>query len=593
MADSHELRSSSFSSSSSSPSGEVDHVELLSSQLGALLHSTEFGDVTFLVEDKEFKAHRVFLASRCEYFRALLYGGMREAKPEAEIALKDTSAQAFGTLLKYVYTGRIFLGELREEHVLDLLGLAHKYGFLALESAISGYLKSSLDLHNICHVFDVACLYQLKEVLDTCLNFADAHAVEILSTGDFCNLSKTALIRIIKRDSFCAPEVEIFRAVQCWILENAEELEEIVDRKEVLSSVRLPLIGLHDLFHTVRPSGLFTADAILDAIKIKTESRVTEMNFRGHLDLDENVALPHLGAEVIEGEGAEALLDSDTTSYDMDKGFTIHYLEEGKAIVVALGRPTIINTIRMLLWDRDLRSYSYYIEISMDSQDWVRVIDYSKYLCHSWQILHFDPRVVRYIRLVGTHNTVNRIFHVVHFECMYSSKPFKIGNDNVLIAQDNVASVEASATVIEGVSRSRNVLLNNDIKNYDWDSGYTCHQLGSGAIVVQLAQPYIISSMRLLLWDCDDRSYSYYIEVSNNRQSWETVVDQRNEECRSWQTVSFPARVVTFIRIVGTRNSVNEVFHCVHFECPASSSPIHSSPPTYDNNESGSGNSST
>ena len=27
---------------------------------------------------------------------------------------------------------------------------------------------------------------------------------------------------------------------------------------------------------------------------------------------------------------------------------------------------------------------------------------------------------------------------------------------------------------------------------------------------------------------------------------------------RSWQTVSFPARVATFIRIVGTRNSVNE-----------------------------------
>ena len=64
------------------------------------------------------------------------------------------------------------------------------------------------------------------------------------------------------------------------------------------------------------------------------------------------------------------------------------------------------------------------------------------------------------------------------------------------VAQDNVASIEASATVIEGVSRSRNVLLNSDTKNYDWDSGYTCHQLGSGAIVVQLAQPYLINSVR-------------------------------------------------------------------------------------------------
>jgi BTB/POZ domain-containing protein 9 len=278
MADSHELRSNSFSSNSSLPSGEVDHVEMLSSQLGALLHSTEFTDVTFIVEGKRFPAHRVLLASRCEYFRALLFGGMRESKPEAEIVLKETSAQSFSFLLKYLYTGRIYLRDVNEEHVLDLLGLAHKYGFLALESAISGYLKGNIDLHNICRIFDVACLYQLDEVLETCLNFADVHAVELLqSMADFASLSEAALVSIIKRDSFCAPEVEIFRAVQCWIDENPEA------DKQLLSNIRLPLISLNDLFHTVRPSKLFTADAILDAIKIKTESRVTEMNFRGHL----------------------------------------------------------------------------------------------------------------------------------------------------------------------------------------------------------------------------------------------------------------------------------------------------------------------
>lgn len=62
--------------------------------------------------------------------------------------------------------------------------------------------------------------------------------------------------------------------------------------------------------------------------------------------------------------------------------------------------------------------------------------------------------------------------------------------------KENVATIEASACVIEGVSRSRNALINGDTKNYDWDSGYTCHQLGSGVIIVQLAQPYMIESMR-------------------------------------------------------------------------------------------------
>lgn len=89
-----------------------------------------------------------------------------------------------------------------------------------------------------------------------------------------------------------------------------------------------------------------------------------------------------------------------------------------------------------------------------------------------------------------------------------------------------------SAVVFEGVSRTRNALINGDYKNYDWDSGYTCHQLGNGSINIQLAQPYIIGSMRLLLWDCDNRSYSYCIETSMDQSTWTMVADKRNEACR-------------------------------------------------------------
>lgn len=83
-------------------------------------------------------------------------------------------------------------------------------------------------------------------------------------------------------------------------------------------------------------------------------------------------------------------------------------------------------------------------------------------------------------------------------EVLYTCRlVLKMFNSNIaLVPTENVATVSASATVIEGVSRSRNALLNGDTKNYDWDSGYTCHQLGSGAIVIQLAQPFVIGSMR-------------------------------------------------------------------------------------------------
>ena len=135
--------------------------------------------------------------------------------------------------------------------------------------------------------------------------------------------------------------------------------------------------------------------------------------------------------------------------------------------------------------------------------------------------------VTRFIRIAGTHNTVNRVFHAVTFECFHTKKPVNLSDgkiskylltplphhipfnyhdldpfshvtlmSRVSVPSSNVATIEAKALVIEGVSRSRNALIDGDVKDYDWDSGYTCHQLGSGAIVIQLAQPYIVDSMR-------------------------------------------------------------------------------------------------
>jgi BTB/POZ domain-containing protein 9 len=62
----------------------------------------------------------------------------------------------------------------------------------------------------------------------------------------------------------------------------------------------------------------------------------------------------------------------------------------------------------------------------MDQKDWVKVVDHSKYLCRSWQDLYFTPRVVRYIRIVGTYNTLNKVFHVVSLEAYYTKKTFQV-----------------------------------------------------------------------------------------------------------------------------------------------------------------------
>lgn len=72
---------------------------------------------------------------------------------------------------------------------------------------------------------------------------------------------------------------------------------------------------------------------------------------------EENIATMKYGAQVVKGELKSALLDGDTQNYDLDHGFSRHPIEEdGRAgIQVKLGQPSIINHIRLLLWDRDSR----------------------------------------------------------------------------------------------------------------------------------------------------------------------------------------------------------------------------------------------
>ena len=72
------------------------------------------------------------------------------------------------------------------------------------------------------------------------------------------------------------------------------------------------------------------------------------------------------------------------------------------------------------------RSYSYYIEVSMNEEDWIRVIDYSDYMCRSWQNLNFKPVVAKFIKIVGVRNTSNRIFHLVSMEVRYTLEQYDL-----------------------------------------------------------------------------------------------------------------------------------------------------------------------
>ena len=84
------------------------------------------------------------------------------------------------------------------------------------------------------------------------------------------------------------------------------------------------------------------------------------------------------------------------------------------------------------------------------------------------------------------------------------------------VPEENVATLQQEAVVSDG----QHVLLNGDTENYTGEQGYAVHTISkdscSKGITVHLNQPYILNCIKMLLWDKDNRSYSYYIQVNHS-----------------------------------------------------------------------------
>lgn len=179
---------------------------------------SDISDVTFVVGGEKIPAHKMILAAQSSYFRALLYGGLAETT-QKEIEL-DVPIEAFKALLEFMYSGRMSLAKMNMKDVLDILSLTHEYGFEALELRICKHLMVVLSLDNCCVILENAILYSFDVLRDACITFMDRHANKILDQDAFKTLSQDSLCSLLERDSFFAPEIKIFEAVNDWYKSN-------------------------------------------------------------------------------------------------------------------------------------------------------------------------------------------------------------------------------------------------------------------------------------------------------------------------------------------------------------------------------------
>lgn len=121
----------------------------------------------------------------------------------------------------------------------------------------------------------------------------------------------------------------------------------------------------------------------------------------------DNVATYDRGAKVTTGQNGKDLLFESTTMSPTEGDrieYTSHMIDEYGKILIRFGQPYHIESIRLLLGATDNRTYRFYVETSVDNENWEMAIDMrnTDVGSSSSAVYTFNKRLVLWIKIVGT-----------------------------------------------------------------------------------------------------------------------------------------------------------------------------------------------
>lgn len=189
--------------------------------------NTKHSDVSFVVENTIIPAHKTILSARSSYFEKLFTGGFTEAT-QSEINL-EVPLDAFKVVLRFIYTGCMSLNSLNVNQIIGVYGLVDLYN-LELKESIQKFLEVLLSVENCFEILNAASLYSLDDLIQTCFTFMDGQSMELIKHETFKTISSTLLCTLLKRDTFYAPEIDIFVAVKDWIINNPACDPKVIDK---------------------------------------------------------------------------------------------------------------------------------------------------------------------------------------------------------------------------------------------------------------------------------------------------------------------------------------------------------------------------
>ncbi|CAL1291027.1 unnamed protein product [Larinioides sclopetarius] len=139
-------------------------------------------DITLLVENESFPAHRSILCSRSPVFSSMFDHEMKETVNK-KVEIVDMDAETLDQFLLFLYSET--LENLEWKRATKLLYAANKYQVESLKKKCSSFLMSHVSSPNVCEALVLSDLYQDEQLRTKCQDFIFDNAAEIFSSKEY------------------------------------------------------------------------------------------------------------------------------------------------------------------------------------------------------------------------------------------------------------------------------------------------------------------------------------------------------------------------------------------------------------------------
>ena len=147
-----------------------------------LLKTGCYSDVSLVVGDKIFPAHKNVLSSRSDFFKAMFSHVEMSENVTGNVVIVDINAKIVEEMLHYLYTGR---AKNLDKYARQLFLAADKYGLDELRAQCVEQLLFDLNCENVVEVLKMTIVYEVPRLKDGAMAFLDHHLSEVVQQENY------------------------------------------------------------------------------------------------------------------------------------------------------------------------------------------------------------------------------------------------------------------------------------------------------------------------------------------------------------------------------------------------------------------------